>query len=310
MDYIAMTQQDQTPTVFDDEPQGYNAPAGARMAAGASDMAGMMLAVQQIGACRAPMSRVVEEARRVGKSLASDAYYRFPMGGGTIEGPSIRLMEQLKSAWGYVWTETVVTDIRDGHAYIRAMAVDLITCNPHTEGVVYALSEAKKGFAKNEEQRARWESMQTRSAASKALRGALLRIIPTVVVREAMRAATEAKEPPRGHSLSEVLDVLVATFAKSKAGVTLAELEHVVSVPRARWTVAEWRVLDDLLRALMEGHTTVDEVWPSRKGPTAPVARPAIESRQGGPLDDAAPLPEGGVSAEEWDDVKLARESE
>lgn len=247
---------------------------GAELAA----MAGPLISN---GIARAPMSELMAEARRIGMQMGSRAYYSFPAGGARVEGGTIRLAEELSQLWGYLATAVQITDIRDSRVYLRGVAGDALTMRTHAEDRVYALSAPSGGFAKNAEQADRWQTMQIASGGSKALRSAIFRLIPERLRAEAIQAAREAKQPPANVDFQVLCDAMVAQYGKSKSKITLAELEEVAGVKRLQWKVAEWRALDDLMAALKNGETTVEEVWPNRK----PVPVPLASIRAGASAD-------------------------
>lgn len=257
-------------------------PAGtvAAPAGFGADLAAMAGPLLSMGLTRPPMTELLAEARRIGMQMGARAYYSFPAGGAKVEGGSIRLAEELAQAWGFLTTAVQIQDIRDGRVYLRGIAGDALTMRAHAEDRVYALSAPSGGFAKNAEQADRWQTMQIASGGSKALRSAIFRLIPARMVHEAVQAAKEAKQPPEKVDFNQLCDALVMMFAKSKAAITLAELEEAVGTKRLQWRIPEWRTLDDLMEALRHGETTPEEVWPARAkgGVRAPAPLPSAGS--------------------------------
>lgn len=236
----------------------------------AADLAAMVGQFVPLGLARPSMGDLLAEARQIGIRMGAEAYYSFPAGGARVEGGTIRLAEELAQTWGHLLTGVRIDDVRDGRVWLTGLAGDALTGRMHAEQRVYSLPPAPAKFAEKADQVARWESMQIGSAGSKALRTAIFRLVPRRLVTEAVQAAQNAKQPPKNIDFQELLTALVQQFERSKAKITLAELEQTVGVKRPQWKVAEWRTLDDLLRALRSGETTVDEVWPDRRA--APVA--------------------------------------
>ena len=243
-----------------------------------------------MGLGRPPMNELLAEARKIGMQMGSRGYYRFPAGKGTIEGGSIRLAEELRQLWGFTMTAVQIVSVQGNRVHLRGVAGDALTMCMHAEDRVYTLSAPSGGFAKNDEQRDRWESMQIGSGGSKALRTAIFRMIPDRLRHEAVQAAMEAKQPPPNVDFQALCDALVAQFGKSKALITLAELEQAAGVKRLQWQISEWRTLDDLMEALKAGETTVEEVWPerarARAGSAAPPPLPAAAPAKAKPLDE------------------------
>lgn len=243
----------------------------------ASDLASMVGTFAPLGLGRPDIAELLAEAKAIGTRMGTDAYYSFPAGGSKIEGGTIRLAEELSQLWGHLLTGVRIDQIEGGKVWLTGLAGDALTGRMHAEQRVYALPPAPAKFADKADQVQRWESMQIGSAGSKALRTAIFRLVPRRLVAEAVEAAKGAKKPPPNVDFQKLLDALIEMFAKSKAQITLAELEQVVGVKRPQWKVGEWRTLDDLLRALRSGETTVEETWPNRvakaatSGPRPPV---------------------------------------
>lgn len=258
----------------------------------ASDLAAMVGQFVPLGLGRPDISELLAEAKQIGTRMGTDAYYSFPAGGSRIEGGTIRLAEELSQLWGHLLTGVRIDNIEGSRVWLTGLAGDALTGRMHAEQRVYALPPAPAKFADKADQVQRWESMQIGSAGSKALRTAIFRLVPRRLVAEAVEAAKAAKMPPNV-DFQKLLDALVEMYAKSKSAITLAELEQVVGVQRPQWKVGEWRVLDDLLRALRSGETNVDEVWPNRRpmpsaAPT-PAALPAVEPAAPPPLPELTP---------------------
>lgn len=255
-----------------------------------SDLAAMAGPILQMGLGRPPMDELLAEARKIGMQMGSRAYYSFPAGGSKIEGGSIRLAEELSQVWGFMLTAVQIVSEQDGRVHLRGVAGDALTMRLHGEDRVYTLSAAPGNFAKKPEQADRWKTMQIGAGGSKALRSAIFRLIPERMRHEAIIAAQEAKQPPPNIDFQVLCDALVAQYGKSKAAITLAELEQAAGVKRLQWRVSEWRTLDDLMEALKAGETTVEEVWPERArakaGSAAPPPLPAAAPAKARPLDE------------------------
>jgi hypothetical protein len=55
-----------------------------------------------LGRQRADAKAMQDRARRVGALCGGDGFYRFPAGGSTVEGPTVRLAKALAIEWGAV----------------------------------------------------------------------------------------------------------------------------------------------------------------------------------------------------------------
>lgn len=213
---------------------------------------------------RAP-KRLIERAKQVGGLLAGDGFYRFPAGGATVQGASIDLAEALAQEWGAIAyevqilsTENLGTGGRKVH--FRARVTDFRTLVMASVDGVVSTAAPPGGFAKKDEQRERWHSMQVQSAASKIARNAILRVLPNWYVKPALDAAmdADAQSATRGKSLPEArkgaLDHL------SGLGLTQHELETYTSQPIDMWAAPQLAALRDLAGELRDKRVSVEQV--------------------------------------------------
>jgi hypothetical protein len=240
--------------------------------------------------------KLQQAAVRIGELVGEDGYYDFPAGNkGRISGPSIRLAKALVQKWGSCGfgVEIQRVDQAEQRVYLTGVCVDFLTITVVRRDYTFALAEAKGGFAKNDEQRARWETMQIQSAGSKALRGAILDCLPSWFVRpayEAARAMAQQNIIPEGKTLEQARADFLGYFEKSWQ-VSRQDLEELFEVPVVEWALAQIRDCRELARALKGHDTTVDEVFGELRR-----ARARGPVNTGGGAHDALGLGKGAKS--------------
>ncbi len=242
--------------------------AGARavMAPAPDDSDMLSRMVQAARSIQRDRGQMIASAKQIGGLLGADGFYRFPMGGTSIEGPSIDMAEALAQEWG-----GIVYQVRIMHAsplasggmriHLRASVFDLRSIVGDEVEEVVATAPPPAKFAKKDDQRERWHTMQTRSAASKVMRNAILRVLPSWYVEPALRAAMEVvsqKVIGKYSSLPEAREA--ACEALTKRGCTIGELEFYIGQPKDLWAVPQLTTLLDLHTDLRSGRTSI-EAW-------------------------------------------------
>jgi hypothetical protein len=266
-----------------------------RSAATSRDYSGLIEAAQSI---RRPAEQMLGTARWIGGMLAGSAFYSFPVGGGRVEGPSIDLAEALGQAWkGIVYEVEIIeaSPLTGGgqRIHLRARVVDLVNIVAVSVDQVVSTSAPPGKFGSNQEQSERWNTMQVQSAASKIVRNAILRILPSWYVDAAMAAAQNAAKDAilGGMTLAAKTDEMTGVFA-SKFRLTVDDLARWLDMPQELWTVAQLRALRDLANALLAKEITADSVRAAGK-PAQPdtASRPPTSKGRSEPRQSATPPP-------------------
>ena len=248
-------------------------------------------------------------ARRTGELMGKDALYRFPVGGKAVEGPTVDLMEALAQEYGWIWKGVTIDRVDGKKIFLRGVVVDLINGVMTHRPYVSTLSTASGGFAKNEEQRNRWEVMQLQVATSKASRTALEHALPHWFIHEAMNAAKKAASAEvltnkDGKTIS--LDQAIAEGLTwlGKKGVTKSDVETLFGSQSELWTISDARELRLLIQDLSQGVVTLAGIKAqvaSANGQAAPV-EPPKETPSG--LAGVVRPPTPPASAEPTDPVR------
>ena len=165
-------------------------------------------------------ARAMEACQR--PAMAEKAFYSFPRGKQTVEGPTIRFAEELARCWGNVDYGIKELSQDDGKSEMQAYAWDLETnaqsvqnfTNPHQR-------EQGKKMVKLTSQRDIYEN--NANMATRRLRSRILAILPAWFVEDAI---AECKKTLAGQNDTPLIDrvkKMVVQFAK--LGVTQEMIE-------------------------------------------------------------------------------------
>lgn len=174
----------------------------------------------------AAYAKAMEACQR--PAMAAKAFYSFPRGGQTVEGPTIRFAEELARCWGNIDYGIKELSQDDGKSEMQAYAWDLETnaqsvqnfTNPHqrektdrkTRTTVMENLTSQRDIYEN-----------NTNMATRRLRSRILAILPSWFVEEAIN---ECKKTLAGKSDTPLIDRvknMVVQFAKM--GVTQEQIE-------------------------------------------------------------------------------------
>ena len=165
-------------------------------------------------------AKAIEACQR--PTMAAKAFYSFPRGGQTVEGPTIRFAEELARCWGNIDYGIKELSQDDGKSEMQAYAWDLETnaqsvqnfTNPHKR-------EQGKKMVTLTSQRDIYEN--NANMATRRLRSRILAILPAWFVEDAI---AECKKTLAGQNDTPLIDrvkKMVVQFAK--LGVTQEMIE-------------------------------------------------------------------------------------
>ena len=168
----------------------------------------------------AAYAKAMEACQR--PTMAEKAFYSFPRGGQTVEGPTIRFAEELARCWGNIDYGIKELSQDDGKSEMQAYAWDLETnaqsvqnfTNPHQR-------EVGKKMQTLTSQRDIYEN--NANMATRRLRSRILAILPSWFVEDCI---AECKSTLAGHNDTPLVDrvkKMVVQFAK--LGVTQEQIE-------------------------------------------------------------------------------------
>ena len=161
-------------------------------------------------------------------TMAAKAFYSFPRGGQTVEGPTIRFAEELARCWGNIDYGIKELSQDDGKSEMQAYAWDLETnaqsiqnfTNPHTR----EKTDKKTKSVTMEVLRSQRDIYESNAnMATRRLRSRILAILPSWFVEDCVE---ECKKTVAGNNELPLVDrvkKMVVMFAKF--GVTQEQIE-------------------------------------------------------------------------------------
>lgn len=166
-------------------------------------------------------SKAMEACQR--PSMAAKAFYSFPRGGQTVEGPTIRFAEELARCWGNIDYGIKELSQDDGKSEMQAYAWDLETnaqsvqnfTNPHKR-------EQGKKMVTLTSQRDIYEN--NANMATRRLRSRILAILPSWFVDDAINECKKTLAGQNDIPLTDRVKKMVVAFAK--LGVTQEQIER------------------------------------------------------------------------------------
>lgn len=175
----------------------------------------------------AAYAKAMEACQR--PSMAEKAFYSFPRGGQTVEGPTIRFAEELARCWGNIDYGIKELSQDDGKSEMQAYAWDLETnaqsvqnfTNPHKREKTDKRTH-KTVMENLTGQRDIYEN--NANMATRRLRSRILAILPAWFVEDAI---AECKKTIAGRNDTPLIDrvkKMVVQFAK--LGVTQEQIER------------------------------------------------------------------------------------
>lgn len=260
--------------------QGFDLAQLARLARelGPRDMAEINSRARQIGA---ELGRVLDPNP---KNEGTGAYYRWAVKNrdgtkGTIEGPTIGLMDALVEVWGRLVYQVEILEERGQRVTLRARVIDLVSLVIHERPYIAHLRPPPSRFASNADESERWRVMQLQSAESKAIRGVLERVVPQSVQHLALEAAKEAaagaqlgnvpalddqgkpilrdgKPVMRRATLPEAIDAAVKGLGTLTPPPDFGLVERWLGRPRSQWVASDLAALRGLYARWKRGELT------------------------------------------------------
>ncbi len=220
--------------------------------------------------------RLLKDCRR--PAFAETAEYAVPRAGTTIRGPSIRMAEAVARAMGNLDIQVVLVAEDDERRVLEAVVADL-ECNAVWRQAfsVRRVIERRKlpPGARAEDvigQRVGADGqvlyliraseadlmMSQQAAASRVLRGLILRVCPGDILEEAIQVARETRE--RGTAADPAAARKRIADAFGALGVSVSDLKAYLGHPIEQCSPAEMDLLRGHYAAIKDGATTWAEV--------------------------------------------------
>lgn len=195
-------------------------------------------------------------------TMAEKAFYSFPRGGQTVEGPTIRFAEELARCWGNIDYGIKELSQDEGKSEMQAYAWDLETnaqsiqnfTNPHQREVgkkMQTLTSLRDIYENNA------------NMATRRLRSRILAILPSWFVEDAI---AECKKTLAGHNELPLVDrvkKMVVQFAK--LGVTQEQIETRLKRKIDTMNADDFVEYIGIYNAIKQGESKIAEWFESEK---------------------------------------------
>lgn len=205
-------------------------------------------------------AKAMEACQRV--TMAEKAFYSFPRGGQTVEGPTIRFAEELARCWGNIDYGIKELSQDDGKSEMQAYAWDLETnaqsvqnfTNPHQR-------EQGKKMVTLTSQRDIYEN--NANMATRRLRSRILAILPSWFVEDCI---AECKRTLAGQNETPLVDrvkKMVVQFAK--LGVTQEQIESRLKKKIDTMNADDFVEYIGIYNAIKQGESKIAEWFEAEK---------------------------------------------
>jgi hypothetical protein len=213
----------------------------------------------------AAFARAMDACRR--PSLAEVANYRFPRGGQSVEGPSIRLAEELARCWGNVAYGMRELSRRNGESEMEAFAWDQQTNVLSTQTfTVRHLRDKRGGPEALKDERDIYEV--TANMASRRLRARILAVLPPDLVDAAVAQCRETIKHGSDKPLVDRIRDMTQAFVR--IGVTTQMLGKKLGKPLDEATPDDLADLRGTFQAIKDGALSINDAFGTASPGTAP----------------------------------------
>lgn len=210
----------------------------------------------------AAFARVMDACRR--PSLAEVANYRFPRGGQSVEGPSIRLAEELARCWGNIAYGMRELSRRNGESEMEAFAWDQQTNVLSTQTfTVRHLRDKRGGPEALKDERDIYEV--TANMASRRLRARILAVLPPDLVDAAVAQCRETVKHGSDKPMADRIREMTQAFVK--IGVSAAMLAEKLGKPLDTATPDDLADLRGIYQAIRDSATSINDAFGKAASP-------------------------------------------
>ena len=190
------------------------------------------------------------------KTMAEKAFYAYPRGKQTVEGPTIRFAEELARCWGNIDYGIKELSQDDGKSEMQAYAWDLETnaqsvqnfTNPHAREVgkkIETLTSLRDIYENNA------------NMAARRLRARILAILPADYVEDCI---AQCKETLKGESDVPLIDrIKKMVVAFGKYGVTQEQIERRLKKKASEMNADDFVEYTGIYNAIKGGESKVAE---------------------------------------------------
>jgi len=200
--------------------------------------------------------RILDACKR--PALAQTAVYRYPRGGQSVEGPSIRLAEVLAQNWGNLAFGIKELEQRPGESVAMAYAWDLET-NVREEKIFtvpHSRYTKSKGVTKLTDPRDIYELVANNGA--RRLRACILGIIPGDITEKAIEECNRTLTGNNKEPLKDRISVALDAF-KDKYKVTQEQIEARMGYNVGAFTERDYADLIKIFTSIKDGMSKVED---------------------------------------------------
>lgn len=196
------------------------------------------------------------------RSMAEKAFYSFPRGSQTVEGPTIRFAEELARCWGNIDYGIKELSQDDGKSEMQAYAWDLETnaqsvqnfTNPHQR-------EVGKKMQTLTSQRDIYEN--NANMATRRLRSRILAILPSWYVDDAIAECKKTLAGKNNEPLIDRVKRMVTQF--ERFGVSQEQIELRLKRPISTMNADDFVEYIGIFNAIKGGESKVSEWFEAEK---------------------------------------------
>lgn len=193
-------------------------------------------------------------------TMAAKAFYSFPRGGQTVEGPTIRFAEELARCWGNIDYGIKELSQDDGKSEMQAYAWDLETnaqsvqnfTNPHQR-------EQGKKMVTLTSQRDIYEN--NANMATRRLRSRILAILPSWFVEDAIAECKKTLAGKNDMPLIDRVKNMVVQFAK--LGVSQSQIERRLKKKIDNMNADDFTQFIGIFNAIKQGESKIADWFDS-----------------------------------------------
>lgn len=197
-------------------------------------------------------SRAMNACLRIG--LADEGIYKYKRGGGKVEGPSIRLAEEMARCWGNIEYGLNELSRRPGESEMEAFAWDLETnVRSSQRFTVKHIRDKSEGGKPLETERDIYEI--TANMGARRMRSRILAILPPELVRDAADRCRETVRSGGGEPFEDRIKKMLAAF--NAVGVTPAMIAEHAGHAIDQITPDELADLRGILTSIKDNASTV-----------------------------------------------------
>ena len=227
-------------------------------------------------------ARVMEACSR--PSLADVANYRFPRGGQSVEGPSIRLAEELARCWGNIAYGIRELSRKPGESEMEAFAWDQQTNVLSTQTfTVRHIRDTRGGGQKLNDERDIYEV--TANMGARRLRARILAVLPPDLVDAAVAKCGDTIKHGSEKPLADRVRDMTQAF--TRLGVSAAMLADRLGKPLDGATPDDLAELRGIYQGIKDGASSIND-WFGKKAEAAEGSRLDQLEKQ---VDQAATSP-------------------